>query len=134
MNYKLILQLSLFGLLMAAGTISLIPGNIEPLIWLPIFVVCAYFIAKKCDGKYFLHGFLLSMANCVWVTSAHIIFADTYLPNHPEEAQMMVNMPMPNSPRIMMLMMGPLFGIIFGLILGLFSFVASKIVKKEKAS
>jgi hypothetical protein len=132
MNWKLIFQLSLFGLAMAVATVFWIPGNIEPVLWLPIFIFCAYIIAKKADGKYFLHGFLLSLVNCVWITSAHIIFVNVYLSHHQEELEMMGKMPMPTHPRIMMMIMGPLFGILFGLILGLFSFIAGKIVKKAK--
>ena len=130
MNWKLILQLSLFGLAMAFATVFWIPGNIEMLFWIPIFIICAYLIAKKCSSKYFLHGFMVSIFNSVWITSAHIIFYDTYIANHQQEAEMLTKMPMPDAPRLMMLMMGPLFGILFGLILGLFAFVAGKLVKK----
>lgn len=129
MNTKLILQLSLLGLAMAILTIWL-PSSIEPLFWIVIFVFCAYMIARKCTSKYFLHGFLVSLVNCVWITSIHIIASETYLANHPQEAAMMSTMPMPDSPRLMMLMTGPVVGIISGLVLGLFAFIASKIVKK----
>ena len=126
---KLILQLSLFGLAMGIATVFVIPSNIEPVFWLVIFVICAYVIAKRCTAKHFLHGFLVSLANCVWITGSHILFADSYLARHPQEAAMMANMPMPDSPRLMMLMTGPIVGIVSGLVLGLFSFVASKLVK-----
>ena len=130
MNRKLILQLSLFGLAMAIATVFVIPSNIEPAFWLVIFITCAYFIAKKCDEKHFLHGFLVSLVNCIWITSAHILLFKTYIANHPDEAAMMTTMPMPEYPRLMMLMTGPVVGIISGIVLGLFSFVASKIIKK----
>jgi hypothetical protein len=57
--------------------------------------------------------------------------AGTYLANHPEEAEMLAKMPSPDSPRLMMLMVGPAFGIGFGLVLGLFAFIASKLVKPK---
>jgi uncharacterized membrane protein len=44
---------------------------------------------------------------------------------------MMTKMPMPDSPRLMMLMTGPVVGLISGIVLGLFSFIASKIIKKK---
>jgi hypothetical protein len=62
-NWKLIFQLSIFGVIMAVATISLIPQNIEPVIWVLIFIVCAYIVSKKAPGKYFLHGFLISIVN-----------------------------------------------------------------------
>ncbi|MDB5015222.1 MAG: hypothetical protein JWQ84_54 [Mucilaginibacter sp.] len=132
MNWKIILQLSMFGLIMAFGTISLISEKIEPAFWLVIFIFCAWVIARVCPGKYFLHGFLVSMVNSVWITIVHIAFRQTYIAHHPDMASMGTSMPLPLSihPRLTMALMGPVFGAMFGIILGLFSLVASKIVKK----
>src|SRR5436190_4693800 len=94
MNWKLIFQLSLFGLAMAVGTVYVIPSNIEPVFWLLIFLVCAYLIAKQAPGKFFLHGVALGLANCVWVTGAHVLLFATYVANHPDEVKMMASMPM----------------------------------------
>ena len=131
MNKKLIFQLSLFGLAMAIATVYVIPSRIEPLFWLVIFVICSYIIAKQCTEKYFLHGLCVSLVNAVWITAAHIILFDTYIANHAQEAAMMAKMPMPDSPRLMMLMTGPLIGLVSGIVLGLFAFIASKIIKKK---
>ena len=134
MNKKLIFQLSIFGLIMAFGTISLIPEKIEPLFWLVIFIFCAYVIARVAPGNYFLHGFSVSLVNCIWITAAHIIFYSTYVAHHPNAAQMGEKMAfLPSHPRLKMLIMGPLFGIGFGLILGIFSLIASKIVTRKPA-
>ena len=110
MNKKLIFQLSIFGLAMAIATVYFIPSNIEPLFWLLIFIICAYLIAKYCSSKYFLHGLFVSLLNAVWITATHIILFETYIANHPQEAAMMTKMPMPDSPRLMMLMTGPVIG------------------------
>jgi hypothetical protein len=131
MNGKLIFQLSLFGLAMAIATVYFIPSDIAPLFWLIIIIISAYLIAKNCTEKYFLHGLLVSILNSVWVTSIHIILIVPFMANNPREAEMMAKMPMPDSPRLMMLMTGPVVGVIFGIILGLFAFAASKIVKKK---
>ncbi|MBM2839935.1 MAG: hypothetical protein HW412_463 [Bacteroidetes bacterium] len=130
MNWKLIFQLSLLGLAMAIATVSWIPSNIEPFFWLVIFIICSYLIATKCEAKHFLHGFMVSIFNSIWITAIHVIFFDTYMANHPEMAQMNTSMPMADSPRLMMVIMGPVFGAAFGLILGLFAFIASKIIKR----
>ena len=131
MNWKLIFQLSLFGLVMAFGTISLIPDKVEPLFWLIIFCVCAYFIVKICPGNYFLHGFWVSMFNSVWITLTHMLFYKTYAVYHADMVEMFQNNPLHDHPRVLMLIMGPLFGAFFGLFQGLFALVASKIVKRE---
>src|ERR1700739_3488567 len=123
MNFKLIFFLSLFGLAMAIATVYVIPSNIEPVFWLVIFIVCAYLIAKNCDQKYFLHGFLTSLANCVWITTIHVLLFNTYIDNHAQEASSMASMPAPmnNHPRMMMLIIGPVVGVVSGLVLGLFA-------------
>jgi hypothetical protein len=131
MNIKLILQLSLFGLAMAFATVYWIPSNIEPVFWLIIFIICAYIIVKKCSEKYFLNGFLVSIVNCVWITSAHIIFFSTYISKHPQEAEMLTKSPFHEFPRLMMLITGPIIGILSGLVLGLFAYLASKTIKRE---
>jgi hypothetical protein len=130
MNWKLIFTLSLFGSAMALGTVFFIPPKVELFLWLPIFIICAVIIAKVAPGKYFLHGFFTSLVNCVWVTSAHVIFFSTYIVSHMDELKMFESMPWHDHPRRLMLLMGPLFGIGFGLILGLFSWIAAKLIKK----
>ncbi|HEY8780345.1 MAG TPA: hypothetical protein VIM16_01920 [Mucilaginibacter sp.] len=133
MNWKIVFQLSIFGLIMAFATVSLIPEKIEPAFWLLIFIFCAIVIAKVCPGKYFLNGFMVSVINSVWITAVHIAFRNTYVANHPQMASMGANMPPALSihPRLAMAVMGLIFGAMFGIVLGLFSFMASFIIKKD---
>lgn len=127
MNWKLILQLSLFGLIMAHGTVSLIPEMVEPAFWLVIFIFCAYIIARVCNGKYFLHGFFVAIVNCIWITIIHAYFYNNYAAHHLSTTAMYTG----NHPRLTMLAFAPAFGIGFGVVLGGFAFIASKIVKKN---
>jgi hypothetical protein len=131
LNWKLIFQLSLFGLAMGVATVYVIPSNIEPLFWLAIFVGCAIIIARRCTHRYFLHGFLVSIVNSVWITAAHVLLADAYLARHAREAAMMSNMPM-SSPRLAMLLTGPVVGVVSGVVLGLFAFIASRLMKTRQ--
>ncbi|HXY31417.1 MAG TPA: hypothetical protein VEI06_11970 [Gemmatimonadaceae bacterium] len=128
MNWKLILQLSVFGLAMGIATVFFIPSGIEPYFWLLIFLVSAYFIATRAPGNYFLHGVCVGLVNSVWVTSSHVLLFNQYLANHAREAAMMKTMPMPDSPRLMMALMGPVIGLISGIVLGIFAVIASKIL------
>jgi hypothetical protein len=134
MNWKLILQLSLFGLAMAIATVYVIPSTIEPAFWLVIFLICAYLIAKRSGGLHFFHGVLLGLANSVWITAAHVLLYDSYIAHHAQEAALMQNARLPVSPRAMMAIVGPVVGLLSGIILGLFAFVAGKLVKKSKVS
>lgn len=131
MNWKIIFILSLFGLAMAVATVYFIPSNIEPIFWLVIFIISALLIAKHCSGKYFWHGFFVSLLNAVWITATHILIFHTYIQNHIQEAAIMEKMPLANHPRLTMLFTGPLVGILSGIILGLFAVIASKLGKKK---
>lgn len=123
MSFRLIFVLSLFGLGMAFATVYVLPSNVEPWVWLAILVVCAVVIAKRAPGKYFLHGFLVSIVNSVFITAVHIALADRYLANHPREAAMNAQL---GSPAVAMLVTGLGAGVASGIVLGLFSWIASK--------
>ena len=126
MNWKLVFLLSLFGLAMAIATVYVIPSNIEPFCWLGIFLICAYIIAAQAPGKYFLHGLMVSIVNSIWITAAHVLLFDQYIAHHAKESEMMKAIPI--SPRVMMVVTGPIVGVVSGLVLGLFAFIAHKLV------
>ena len=96
--------------------------------WLIIFIIYAWLIATRAPGKYFLHGFLVSVANSIWITAIHATFFTMYAKNNPQFVQ---SAPPGMNPRVLMVIMGPIFGVLFGLVAGLFAFIASKIVKKR---
>jgi hypothetical protein len=134
MNWKLIFLLSLFGLAMAVGTVFVITSKMEPWCWLVIFIVCAWAIAARAPGKFFLHGFLVGIVNSVWVTGAHVLLYDPYIAHHAREAQMMANGPMAQHPRLMMAIVGPIVGVLSGVVLGLFAWIASKLTRSRAAT
>ncbi len=132
MNWKLVFKLSLFGLAMALGTVFLIPSSVEPVLWLIIFLLCAYVVARHCKQRAFLHGLAIGIVNSVWVTAAHLIFFGQYIASHPREAAMMQSMPMRESPRLLMTLTGPVVGIVSGIIIGVLCVLASKVVKSGR--
>lgn len=134
MNWKLIFWLSMFGVAMAAASLFGWTRHIEPLLWLVIFVFYAWCIAKNATGRYFLHGFLVSVLNGIWISIIHASFFSLYIKNNPEMLQGFTKLPTYISPRLIMLIIGPLVGAIFGVIAGLFAFVGAKIVKRQEAS
>ena len=128
MNWKLIFALSLFGLAMALLTIAWIPTSAEPFFWIAIFVLCGYHLAKRAPGKLFLHGFLTSMINSVWITGAHVAAFATYMTHHPEMAVMNAG-PLAHHPRVLMLFVGPCIGAASGLVLGLITWILGRILR-----
>jgi len=134
MNWKLILQLSLFGLAMGVATVFWIPARVEPAFWLAILGVSAYLIAARCADRYFLHGLLVGVANGVWVTASHVLWFTRFLAGHPDEAAMISSMPLPDSPRIMMVVIGPVIGVVSGCLIGLLAVVAARLLRRPAAA
>jgi hypothetical protein len=130
MDWRLILQLSLFGLAMGVATVYVIPSRLEPFCWLGIFGFCAWVIAHRRPDRPFQHGLLVSVVNGLWITTAHVLLADRYLAGHPEEAAMMASSPLGSSPRLMMAVTGPVIGVVSGLVLGLMSWFAARMVRR----
>jgi hypothetical protein len=133
MNAKLVLTLSMFGLAMAFATVFVIPANFEPAFWFPIFLICAYVIARRTDQR-FANGLLLGLTNSIWITAVHILFAGRYVIAHPSEAELMKSLPLTDSPRLMMALTGPFVGIISGLVIGLFAVIAGKLMKSPRTA
>jgi hypothetical protein len=133
MDWKLIFQLSLFGLAMGIATVFLIPPNIEPVCWLVIFLICAFVIAKRRPTGRFVHGLLLGVANSVWITAAHVLLFDRYIAGHAQEAAMMKSTPLADAPRLMMAITGPVVGLISGAIIGLLALGAGKLIRRPLA-
>ena len=132
MNWKLILLLSPFGVAMAFATVFGLPRSIEMLLWLIIFVIYAILIVKNAEGKYFLHGFLVSVVNGVWIGIIHSAFFSTYIANNPGMMESYQKMPQFLSPQVMMLLVGPIVGAVTGVIAGVFSLIAANVMKKSK--
>ena len=128
MNWKLILQLSLFGLAMGLATVFLIPSGIEPVFWLVIFLVCAYLIARRTSARRFEHGVFLGITNSVWITASHMIFFHQYLARHPQEAGMMQSFPAADSGRLLLAMVGSAVGFISGGVIGILAVIAAKVL------
>ena len=130
-NWKLVIGLSLLGLTIALlTTFGVITMKVEQIVWIVVLLLNSFLVAKMCNSAYFLNGFMISIANCVWITSIHVLLMDTYLKNNPDYMAMLKDMPMPTRPRVMALMMGPAIGIGFGIIQGALSWGVSKILKK----
>jgi uncharacterized membrane protein len=103
-------------------------GAFEFLLWLVIFVIYAWIIARRAPGKYFLHGFIVSLVNSIWITAIHFAFFSTYVTNNP---QMVEGAPPRMNPRIIMIIAGPIVGAVMGVLAGFFALLMSKIVKGD---
>ena len=130
MNWKLIFGLSLLGLAMSFATVFWEAPRLEPLIWVLIFLLSAWLIAKNASGKYFLHGFLVNIVNSIWTTAVHIIFEVPYLAHHTLQAAQYAKMDADTgiSATKAIILAGLTIGIFSGCIIGLLALAAARIL------
>ena len=117
---------------MAVASMLGLTHGIEPLLWLLIFVLYAWWIVKNCRRLYFVHAFLASVLNGIWISLIHGIFFSTYIRNNPEVVEKFKTLPPGVNVRVLMFVIGPLVGAIFGVIAGFFAIVAARIGKKKE--
>lgn len=134
MNWKLLFQMSILGLAMAFGTVSLIPWDVEVYFWIPIFILCAVVIARRCKDRLLFHGVMLILFNAIWYTGVHLLLYPDYIANHPEWLTLIKDSAIQNHPRVAMLVGVPLIGIALGLIQGIMALIASRILLQEAAA
>ena len=128
MNWKLVIALSLFGVL--AGVASLFGINLaDPIILLIAFLGSAWIIAGLVTSRHFLHGFAVGVLGQVWLS----LFNAYYLFDMSRQGLGEV-LPGGQHPQIWYLMLGLLIALIKGLILGLFALVGARFVGRNKPS
>lgn len=132
MNWRLILGLSLSGLVMAFGTVFAISPRVEPLFWLVIFILYAFVIARQASARPFLHGFLVGIVNSVWVTGAHLLFFNRYLAGHPQEAAMMLSSRAAVSAEFFMAIVGLVIGVVSGSVIGVLAILCVKVLVSRR--
>ena len=130
MNWKVIFSLSVFGLLMSFVTLYHIPVKLEQLIWVPVFLISGYFIARYCEGKYFLTGFIVSAINCILGSVVHILLYGKYLSHHPEFVALISKLPQGLSPYAALVIIDLAKGLFLAMIAGIFAFIMARGIKK----
>jgi len=134
MKWPLILRMSLVGLALALGSVFFVSPNIEPLLWLAVFLYYAHALGNGTRKLLFFHGILLGVLNSVWVVGVHTAFLTRYLASHPREVAMLDMVraaKITADPRIIMAFTGITVGVLEGIVIGVFAMVAGMMVKPE---
>ena len=121
MNYKFILPLLLFGVLMGFAAVKGLLANLELMYWLFIYLVCGLVLAKTSRQKYFLNGFVLGICISIVASLIQILFFDEYLLNNSEVNMELSKLPSSAEPKSFFIMIAPIIGLISGLVLGVFT-------------
>jgi hypothetical protein len=127
MSWRLVFGLSCFGLVMALATVfARMEPRVEQLAWIGIFLASAIVIAKKASGKFFLHGFLVSVVDSLWVTGAHLALFDRA--GHAGLFATPIPIGAIGSAQTTMALVGPVAGIVCGVGLGFLAWAASTLL------
>jgi hypothetical protein len=128
MNWKLILSLSGFGLVMGILSLFGLLSGIEGWVWLAIGVFCAGWMGTQLAERRFLHGFLVGLIGGGVAPVIQTIFFSTYVANNPEFTQAAAQLP-PGFPlRLVAVIAIPIGGLLSGVVLGLLTMLAGKLL------
>ncbi|MGH9778755.1 MAG: hypothetical protein ACRD5I_10135 [Candidatus Acidiferrales bacterium] len=128
MNWKLILSLSGFGVLMGVLSVLGLVSRVEGWLWLAIGVFCAGWMGTQLPERRFWHGFLVGLIGGGAAPAIQALFFSTYVANNPEFNQAAAQLPPGISPIILTLVTIPLGGLLSGVVLGLLTMLAGKIL------
>ncbi len=131
MNWKLILSLSILGVAMAIAGVFGFSGMTSTIVWLLIFIIYAVIIVWKAKNRYFLHAFLVSVLNGLWIGIVQAVFITTYFANHHVISRIYKMLPLNSHRRVLMVITGVLIGVISGPITGLITFAAGRLMKRR---
>jgi hypothetical protein len=131
MNWKLIALLSLTGVLTGILTLYMLPARYEAVLSTPVFLLCAYLLARYAEVAYFIHGVLVGFFHTVCHAAIHIGWSAVYFEHHTKEAAQFVRMSEESGATVVqaMMLMGMFSAVVAALVMGLFSIAASKFVK-----
>jgi hypothetical protein len=129
MNWKLVLQLAVFGIAMGIGTVFFVPSSIEPILWLIVFLLSAYVIAKRCSTRRFTTGLLVGLLDSLLKTSVHMLFLSVYVARHAHEIAIIRQMTTAVSPGMLIALSCPIWGLVFGAMIGLLARVLGIFIK-----
>src|SRR5438552_1783326 len=109
MSFRLVLTLSLAGLLVGLATIlGLVHSGIESILWLAIGLLFAFVIAARAPSRPFLHGFLSGLLAGILCEIVQAALFDRYLAANPKAAESFNALPTGTSPRVLLIRASPI--------------------------
>jgi lysylphosphatidylglycerol synthetase-like protein (DUF2156 family) len=132
MNWKIVLLLSLFGVVVGFAGVYGLSGPGELVLWIIVFLIYAIVIGKRLESDFFVHALMATILAGLWVGVIHAAFLGTYVAHNAELRAGRSMMPKSSHPRLMMVMVGPFIGAVTGVVAGLMAAVAGKLFKHKK--
>jgi hypothetical protein len=129
MNWRLILSLSLLGIVLGIASVFGVTGDREWIAWVCIGVYAAWKFARRSGEELFLHGFYLGILTGVFSSFVQALFVTGYLSNNPRMVEALNALPQSLHPSTVILIMGPIIGTVSGVAFGVLAVITGKIVR-----
>jgi hypothetical protein len=130
MNWKIILLLSLFGVVMGIASLFGISQGVEWILWIIIAFASAFILSVNVTNKFFAHALFIGLLDGIYPSVIQLAFFDTYILNNPQLLEGFQQLPATVEPRLFVLVIGPFIGIVYGLFIGLITRIIEKFRKK----
>jgi hypothetical protein len=135
MNVRLILMLSLLGLLVAAVSIAgYLQSGLETVATAAVAIACSLVLARQAPGKFFLHGFLTGLIAGALMTLTQAAFMGAYLAHNPKALETFRALPANMSPAIFVVILTPISAGLTGCVTGLLTWLAAKFLRPKPAA
>ena len=132
MNVRLVLTLSLLGLVVGIGSVTgLIRSGVETIAWMVVAVVCAGVIARQAPGRPFLHGFLAGFVAGVLAPIVQVAFFPQYLAHNPKAVESFQRLPSDVPPRVLVILLTPIVAGVLGVVTGFLAWAAARVLGRK---
>ena len=132
MNVRLVLTLSLQGLLIGIGSITgIIRSGVESIVWIAVFVISAIAIIRRAPDRPFRHGFVAVFLAAVLSQLVQVVFFDRYLSYNPQSAASLKALPAGIPPRVFVLLLTPLVAAFFGVLAGGLAWAGARVFARK---
>ena len=131
MNWRLIISLSLLGIVFGIASVFGFTSGREWLAWLCIGVYSAWRFTRRSREELFLHGFYLGILAGFLSSVIQALFISAYLANNPRMVEALDALPQGLHPAAIVLIMGPIIGTVSGVVFGVLAATAGKLVHRH---
>jgi hypothetical protein len=131
MNWRLIVTLSLLGIIFGIASVFGFTSGREWLAWLCIGIYSAWRFARRSREELFLHGFNLGILAGFFSSVIQALFISVYLSNNPRMVEALNALPQGLHPAAVVLIMGPIIGTVSGVVFGVLAVILGKLVRRE---
>ena len=131
MNWRLILSLSLLGIVLGIASVFGFTSGREWLAWLCIGAYSAWKFATRSREELFLHGFYLGILTGCFSSVVQALFISTFLANNPRMVEALNALPHDLHPAAVIHIMGPIIGTVSGVVFGVLAVIIGKLVRRN---